>query len=73
MNFIDNYGHLFTLPSYSINPIGYEYEENPYIFWVDNNENNRLSINNYYIKVINLLLDKKPKTNIEITSKSNIF
>lgn len=73
MNFIDNYGHIFSLPSHSIEPIGYEYEENPYIFWIDDKKDNKLSINNYYVKVINLLLSKEDITNIEITVKSKVF
>ena len=35
MQFIDHTGHIFSLPSYKSNPIGYEYDMNEYIFWVD--------------------------------------
>ena len=48
MEFIDNSGHIFSLKSYDRKPIGYEYEEHPYIFWIDNKNKNKLSINNYY-------------------------
>ena len=57
MNFIDHTGHIFSLPSYSNFPAGYEYDEQPYIFWL--NESNKLSVNNYYIKPIRILLDEK--------------
>ena len=76
MEFIDNSGHIFSLPSYNENPIGYEYDEQPYIFWLSNDDYERLSINNYYIKPIYLLYhieenvesieDIKDKMNIEI-------
>ena len=35
MDFIDVSGHLFTLPSYSYKPIGFEYDENEYTFTVE--------------------------------------
>lgn len=74
MNFIDNYGHVFSIPSYDKKPIGYEYEEFPYIFWVDSNNNNRLSINNYYIKVVNIVINGlTPPNFVEISTKSNVF
>lgn len=56
MNFIDNNGHIFSLPSYNKKPIGYEYEENDYIFWINDSKQNFLSINNYYIKTVNILI-----------------
>ncbi len=55
MYFINNSGHLFELPEYTKEPIGYEYDETPYIFWFENNDQSNLSINNYYIKIINLV------------------
>ena len=59
MEFLDNTGHVFSLKSYNEKPIGYEYEETPYIFWMDSNTS-RLSINNYYSRPIYALyfLDK---------------
>lgn len=56
MDFLDNSGHVFSLPSYSEEPIGHEFEENDYIFWIDNSITSSLSINNYYSKVINLVI-----------------
>ena len=56
MDFIDNSGHIFSLPSYQEEPVGYEFEENKYIFWVDAPNTNVLSINNYYVKTINFLV-----------------
>lgn len=52
MEFVDNTGHIFSLPSFKDKPIGYEYEENDYVFWLNDNLKYRLSINNYYIKPI---------------------
>lgn len=57
MEFIDNTGHIFSLPTYSEEPIGYEYEENPYTFWIDSDKMSHLSVNNYYAKVINMLYE----------------
>ena len=45
MQFIDNLGHIFETQSYSINPIGYEYETMPYVFWLDSEYSNKLSVN----------------------------
>jgi len=56
MDFLDNSGHVFSLPSYSEEPIGHEFEENDYIFWLDNNVTSSLSVNNYYSRVINLVI-----------------
>lgn len=56
MEFIDNTGHIFSLPSFDEYPFGYEYEENAYTFWFDDIYTSTLSINNYYIKKINLLI-----------------
>ena len=67
MNFIDHTGHIFSLPSYSNFPAGYEYDEQPYIFWL--NESNKLSVNNYYIKPIRILLDENLNENEELMEK----
>ena len=56
MEFVDNTGHIFSLSSYKEKPIGYEYEENQYIFWIDSNTS-RLSINNYYARPIYILYE----------------
>ena len=34
MEFVDNTGHIFSLPSYNEKPIGYEYEEYSYVSFV---------------------------------------
>lgn len=67
MNFLDRSGHIFNLPSYSYEPIGHEFEENDYVFWIDNSKMNKLSINNYYIKTIYLVVpfDRIPIYNVE--------
>lgn len=56
MEFIDHNGHIFSLPSYKTYPVGYEYDEQPYIFWL--NDNKKLSTSNYYIKPIRFILDE---------------
>ena len=73
MDFIDNYGHVFSMPSYNKKPIGYQYEENRYIFWINDKEENKLSINNYYVKIVNLLLDRDNLSKINITCESEKF
>lgn len=57
MEFVDNTGHIFSLPSYKELPIGYEYEEHSYIFWIDSHNASKLSINNYYSKPIYALYE----------------
>ena len=47
MDFLDNSGHIFSLQSFYEEPIGYEFEETKYIFWIDSANTNYLSINNY--------------------------
>lgn len=58
MNFIDHTGHLFTLPSYSTPPIGYEFEVQPYIFWLNAEHTSHLSVENYYIETVRMHFDK---------------
>lgn len=60
MNFIDNTGHTFSLPSYSSKPIGYEYQNPQYIFWMDNDKTKQLSVNNYYCKILQMLIPVYP-------------
>ena len=72
MQFIDHTGHIFSLPSYKSNPIGYEYDMNEYIFWVDSEYGCKLSIDNVYIKPIRILSDKTVK-NISVHIESNVF
>ena len=74
MYFLDNSAHIFELPDYSRNPIGYEYDEQDYIFWFeDQNDNTRLSVNNYYGKVINVLFELPNIKNIDETSISLLY
>ena len=56
MIFLDRSGHTFSLPSYSYEPIGHEFEENDYVFWIDDSSMNKLSINNYYVRTIYLVV-----------------
>lgn len=70
MNFVENTGHTFTLKSYSQKPIGHEYENMPYIFWMDSDKTRHLSIDNYYVRIINMLIpihDENDISNIGIS------
>lgn len=81
MEFIDNSGHKFILESYSKNPIGYEYDNMPYIFWMNTWHNEKLSVNNYYFKEINFLVETDSASisdlnsilKINITIQSDIY
>lgn len=74
MYFLDNSAHIFELPDYNQNPIGYEYDEQDYIFWFeDTNENTRLSVNNYYGKIINVLFEVSNVKDLNNTSISLIY
>ena len=74
MYFLDNSAHIFELPDYTKNPIGYEYNENDYIFWFEDiNNNTRLSINNYYGKIINVLYEIQDIKDIENTNISSLY
>ena len=80
MEFIDNTGHIFSLPTYREEPIGYEFEENPYIFWVDSEQTSRLSVGNFYARVINMLFEIpervdsiNDKYSFEISCDSHVF
>ena len=65
MEFLDNSGHIFSLTSYNQKPIGYEYDENPYVFYMNDNKHYRLSINNYYIRTIYVLYNKESDFNLD--------
>jgi len=78
MEFVDNTGHIFSLPSFDEKPIGYEYEEYSYVFWIDTNTSH-LSVNNYYSKPIYALYQLQSnfdENNLDIEiycEKSNVF
>jgi len=57
MNFVDRTGHIFTSKSYNENPVGFEYEETPYIFWFNSEHGYKLSVNNYYFQAIRILIN----------------
>lgn len=72
MNFIDHTGHIFSLESYEMEPIGYEYEENKYIFWFDSEYGYKMSVNNYYFKPIRVLIPIIDETSdVEVNIKSS--
>jgi hypothetical protein len=57
MQFIDNTGHIFEMQSYSEYPVGFEYETTPYIFWLNSEYSNKLSVRNYYALPIRMLFE----------------
>ena len=75
MEFIDRTGHIFSLPSYDTYPTGYEYETFDYIFYLEDEYVRRLSVNNYYIKPVRVLLHKGSGTvnALSIKVDSSVF
>lgn len=76
MEFIDHTGHIFTQKSYDEYPIGYEFETLPYIFWLNNQYTQNLSIDNYYMLPIRPLVENSRNGEIKAVSikcNSNIF
>lgn len=81
MLFVDNTGHIFGLPSTDNKPVGYQFQENDFKFWIDNPKSSYLSVNAWYAKVINVLVpypfdDDELINNIDIEveiDKSNTF
>ena len=65
MEFVDNTGHIFSLPSYNEKPIGYEYDEYSYVFWIDSNNTSKLSVNNFYSRPIYALYELNKNFNCE--------
>lgn len=66
MNFIDRTGHIFSMQSYNEYPVGYEYEETPYIFWFDTEKGMKLSVDNYYFKPIRIITRVKDGDDVNI-------
>ena len=76
MEFIDHTGHIFTLESYKNYPVGYEFETLPYIFWLNNQYTQNLSIDNYYMLPIRPLVENSRNGEIKSVSikcNSSIF
>lgn len=76
MEFVDNTGHLFSLPSFNEKPIGYEYEENDFVFWLNDDKQYRLSINNYYVKPIYFVYETDNPDDLDIEiyfNNTNVF
>ena len=78
MNFLDRTGHIFHIDSYDSYPIGYEYQETPYIFWFETEKGYKLSVDNYYVKpiriVTNLLnVSSENTVNIKIENSDKFF
>ena len=55
MQFIDHTGHIFSMPSYANKPIGYEFDETDYVFWINTEYSWKLSVGTYYMKPIRVL------------------
>ena len=68
MQFIDHTGHIFSMPSYNNKPIGYEFEETDYVFWMNTEYSWKLSVDTYYMKPIRALVPVYPG-NIEINTR----
>ena len=78
MQFIDHTGHVFSLPHYSGYPQGYEYEENPYVFWFKDEYASYLSLNCVYIQCIRPILpinttNDEDILSVEITIENSKF
>ena len=74
IEFIDHTGHTYSLPSYPSYPVGYEYQETPYIHDFSSVCGVKLSCENYYIMPVRMvLLNEMPQENIEISVDSDIF
>ena len=72
MRFIDHTGHIFEQDSYNQMPIGYDLEQNKYMFWVDDELSGKLSIDCYYIKTVRILVDGAV-TSASVKLESEIF
>lgn len=74
MQFIDHTGHLFSLDHFSHYPVGYEYNETPYIFWFKDEYTTKLSINCVYIQSIRIAIPEAKISSMEILCEnSNYF
>lgn len=73
MLFVDHTGHLFEMKSYLTEPIGYQYETTPYIFWFNGEQTNNLSVNNYYVLPIRFAIENNEVQNISIKVDSPTF
>lgn len=74
MQFIDHTGHIFSLPHYSSKPIGYEYMENDYIFWLTSEYTSELSVDCIYIQGIRPIFSDPNLYTVTITcEQSNHF
>lgn len=75
MDFLDKTGHIFSLKSYESYPIGYEYEETPYIFWFNTEKSYKLSIDNWYFQSIRLVIpvELNDTINVKLSLNSDKF
>lgn len=76
MDFLDRTGHLFSLDSFDSYPVGYEYQENPYVFWFNNDKSLSLSVDCWYFRPIRVILpiNLNQEINFEVEIKeSNYF
>ena len=67
MQFIDHTGHQFTLPDYQNKPVGYEFDIDKYVFWLNSESTtHKLSVFNAYVLPIRFLVDNTSIENISI-------
>ena len=71
MEFVDHTGHIFSLPEWNSYPTGYEYEIGDYVFWLESQSTkHKLSINNFYILPIRIILESE-NSEVEISIKES--
>lgn len=56
MEFIDHTGHIFSIKSYIDRPIGYQYDIQPYVFWLGTEYTKDLSVGNFYMLPIRMVV-----------------
>jgi len=54
MEFIDHTGHIFSMKTYSDDPVALKYKEGDYVFWISKQP---VSVNNYYILPVRFLIE----------------
>lgn len=73
MELIDHTGHLYTIPSFDSYPYGYEYETFKYVMWLEDEYVRRLSINEWYIRPVRVLIHQPGPVSVNVNVDSNVF
>lgn len=72
MQFIDHTGHQFTLPEYQNRPVGYEFDIDKYVFWLNSDTTtHKLAVHNAYIMPIRFLVENGNIESITIELQQN--